>query len=184
MSDETMRQGDRGSQIRRGQGTDYESITLDNTVHFRSGILIFSRRQELLHANRRALKLTGHLDWAEIEPVCEIHSAPVRELLNAIQAALDHRRAANIWEPFELKRITFEKRCRILVRGIGLADRTSHDDSRIVIVLEEVALRQERGEPQRQVIGPSQERNGAVILGSAQPGSDRGMFDVRMYGAP
>ncbi|BFU90727.1 MAG: hypothetical protein NTAFB01_19140 [Nitrospira sp.] len=76
-------------------------------MHYRSGILIFSRREKLLHANRQALKLTGHLDQVEIGTVCEIHSAPVHELRDAIQAALDHRRAANIWEPFELKRVLF-----------------------------------------------------------------------------
>ena len=41
---------------------------------------------------------------------------------------------------FELKRVIFESERKILVRGFGLADRNSHDDSRIVIVLEEVTL--------------------------------------------
>ena len=108
----------------------------------------------------------------------------MHELRNAIQAALDHRRDANIWELFELKRVLFEARRKILVRGFGLADRDSHDDSRIVIVLEELGLRQERCEPESPVIGPSQERRVAAILGSAQPGSDRGVFDARMYGTP
>ena len=73
-----MRQGDHVSQMRRGEGAISELIPLDERGHYRSGILIFSRREKMLHANRRALKLTGHLDQAEIEPVCEIHSAPVR----------------------------------------------------------------------------------------------------------
>lgn len=178
-----MRQGDHVSQMRRGEGTISEPIPLDERVHYRSGILIFSRREKLLHANRRTLKLTGHLGQAEIGTVCEIHSAPVRELRNAIHAALDHRRAANIWEPFELKRVLFEARRRTLVRGLGLADRSSHDDSRIVIMLEELSLRQERSEPERQVIGLSQERRGKAVRGLVQRGSDRGVFDECMYGA-
>lgn len=143
---------------RRGQGSASEPSPENDSEHYQPGILMFSRGQKLLHVNRRALELTGHLDQAEIGTVCEIHSAPVRGLRDAVQAALDHRRSANIWEPFELKRVIFEKRRRILVRGFGLADRSSHDDSRIVIMLEELSLRQARSEPERQVIGPSQER--------------------------
>lgn len=138
-----MRQGNHVSQMRRGQGATSEPIPLNDTARYRPGILIFSRRQRLLHLNRRALELTGQLDQAAIGPVCEIHSAPVRELRNAIQATLDHRRDAYIWELFELKRVFFEATRRILVRGFGLADRNSHDDSRIVIVLEELGLQQE-----------------------------------------
>jgi hypothetical protein len=109
----------------------------------RPGILIFSRARQLLHINSRALELTGHLNQAEIGPVHDIRSTPVRELSAQIQEKLDHRREANIWEIFELKRIIFETGRKILVRGFGLADRNSHEDSRIVIVLDEVGHRQE-----------------------------------------
>ena len=162
MRGETMRQRGHVSQMRRGQGSTSNPSPQHDIEHYQPEILMFSRGQKLLHVNRRALELTGHLDQAENGTVCEIHSAPVRELRNAIQAALDHRRAANIWEPFELKRVLFEEKRRILVRGLGLADRSSHDDSRIVIVLEELGLRQEHSEPQRQVMGLSQERKSAA----------------------
>jgi hypothetical protein len=66
--------------------------------------------------------------------------APVRELIAQIQEALDSRTEANIRELFELKRVIFETERKILVRGFGLAGPNSHDDSRIVIVLEEVGL--------------------------------------------
>jgi hypothetical protein len=87
--------------------------------------------------------LTGHLNQAEIKSVHDIRSAPVRELSAQIQETLDYRREANIWEIFELKRVIFETERKILVRGFGLADRNSHDASRVVIVLEEVGRRQE-----------------------------------------
>ena len=67
----------------------------------------------------------------------------MRELSAQIQETLDHRREANIWEIFELKRVIFKTERKILVRGFGLADRNSHDDSRIVVVLEEVGVQQE-----------------------------------------
>jgi hypothetical protein len=125
--------------------------------------------------NRRALELTGQLDPSEIEPV---HSGPVCKLRNVIQAALDHRRNADIWELFEVKRVIFETERKILVRGFGLSDRKVLDYSRIVIVLEEFDSRQERGEAQSQVMGSPQERGRAVIRESAKRGAGRGVFDL------
>jgi hypothetical protein len=133
-----MEQNDHVSQMPFGQGSVSEPRPLNDRVRYRCGILIFSRKHKLLHANHRALELTGHRDQADIGTVCEIHSAPVRELRNTIQVALDHRRAVDIWEPFKLKRVILEGRRKLLVRGIGLAHRSSSDDSRIVIVLEEL----------------------------------------------
>lgn len=147
MKSETMEQHDHILQTSLGRRSVSEPGSLNDTMRYRSGILIFSRGQKLLHANRRALELTGHLDQVEIGTVCEIHSAPVRELRNVIQAGLDHRRAASIWEPFKLKRVFFEGRRKFLACGFGLADRSSHDDSRIVIIMDELGLRQERSEP-------------------------------------
>lgn len=184
MSTGIMRQHEPVARARLRQGAASEPIPLNGRAHYRPGILIFSRRQKLLHASRRALELTGHLDQSEIGPVHEIRSVPVHELRYMIQAALDHRREANIWEIFELKRVIFEERRKILVRGFGLADRSSHEDSRIVIVLEELGLRQELSEPVRLAMGPSHEGDGPVVRGSAQRGSDRGVFDTCMYGAP
>lgn len=140
MRGETVRQRGHVSQMRPGQGRPSEPGPQTNTQHFQPEILMFSRGQELLHRNRRILEVSGHRYGGEIGTISEIHSATVRELRTAIQTMLDHRRTANIWEPFELKRVLFEGKRRILVRGLGLADRSPHDDSRIVIVLEELGL--------------------------------------------
>jgi len=120
-----------------------EPSTKDASARARPGILIFSRGRQLLHMNSQALELTGHLNQTEIEPSHDIRSASVHELSAQIQETLDHRREANIWEIFELKRAIFEPERKILVRGFGIANRNSHDDSRIVIVLEEIGHRQE-----------------------------------------
>ena len=132
------------SHVRREQGSpSSEPSAHVESPRSRPGILIFSRGRQLLHMNSRALELTGHLNQAEIGSVHDLRSAPVRKLSAQIQETLDHRRVANIWEIFELKRVIFETGRKILVRGFGLADRNSHEDSRIVIVLEEVGHRQE-----------------------------------------
>jgi hypothetical protein len=109
----------------------------------RPGILIFSHNRKLLHMNRRALELTGHLDRTDAEPTMKMRSASVHELRQNIQETLDHRRLTNISELFELKRFLFEAGRTIQVRGFGLAGRYSDEDSRIVIVLEEIEQSQE-----------------------------------------
>jgi hypothetical protein len=92
--------------------------------------------------NRRALELTGDLDQAETGPATMKLSRLVSELRVQIQDTLDHRRQADIWELFELKRDMVEAGRKILLRGFGIADRSSQDNSRIVIVLEEIGFRQ------------------------------------------
>jgi hypothetical protein len=98
--------------------------------------------RQLLHMNHRALELTGHLDQAETGPATMTLSRLVSELRVQIQDTLDNRRQADIWELFELKRDMVESGRKILLRGFGIADRNSQDDSRIVIVLEEIGFRQ------------------------------------------
>lgn len=166
MRGETMRQLGHVSQMRRGQGSAAGPNSNHDTGTDQPESLMVSRGRKLLHVNRRAMDLTSHREQAESGTICEIHSAPLRELRNAIQSALDQQRAANIWEPFELKRGSR----RILVRGIGLADRSSHDDSRIVIVLEDLGLHPERRASERQVKRLSRERRGTAVQRSAEQG--------------
>ena len=108
----------------------------------RLGILVFSRRGQLLHINRRALRLSDHLKQAAIRSVDEICGEVVHQLRLNIEETLDHRRAAGIWEPFEVKRVIVEAGSTLQVRGFGLANRNSFENSHIVIVLEEVDVRQ------------------------------------------
>ena len=133
MSDQAVKQGGYLSLMRAGQVALAEPSQQDESEYDKPEVLMYSRERKLLHANPRILGVAGHLD----------HSAPLLELRNAIQAELDLRRAANIWEPFELKRVLFEGRRRVLVRGLGLADRSVHDDSRVVIVIEERGTQEE-----------------------------------------
>jgi hypothetical protein len=142
MNDGTVIRDGHETQVRPGQ----QILTTEQTAKSasagsRPGILVFSRGRRLLHMNSRALELTGHLNQAEIGPAHDICSASVRDLSAQIQEMLDHRREASIWGIFELKRVIVETGRKILVRGFGLADRNLHDDSRIVILLEEEGCR-------------------------------------------
>jgi hypothetical protein len=143
MNDRNVLSDGSESYVRHDQGLSFcEPSPKETSARSRPGILIFSRGRQLLHMNSRALELTGHFSQDEIGQVDDLSSAPVRELGAQIQETLDHRRAADIWEIFELKRVIFKTERKILIRGFGMADRNSYDDSRIVIVLEEVGRQQ------------------------------------------
>lgn len=106
------------------------------------GILVFSRTMQVLHVNRRALELTGGIGLGENGPVRVVLSTPVIELRTEIQATLDSRIVANVWEPFEVRRFVFEPGRKLLLRGFGLPDRSASEHSHIVILLEDASLRQ------------------------------------------
>jgi len=132
------------SHMWREQGlSPSEPSAKGTSVRARPGILIFSRARQLLHMNSRALELTCRFDQAETGLATMMLSRLVSELRVQIQDTLDNRRQADISELVELKRDMVESGRKILVRGFGIADRNSHEDSRIVIVLEEIDHRQE-----------------------------------------
>ena len=160
MRGDTIRKRGHVSRMRRGQGAVSERSLQNDSEYYQPEVLMFARGKRLLHVNCRVFGVTGRFE----------HSVPLRELRNAIQAELVLRRAANIWEPFELKRVLFEGKRRILVRGLGLSDRRPHDDSRIVIVIEELGLQQEGCVPERQMTVRSQEKG--AIPESAELRSD------------
>jgi len=143
-NDGTVIRDGHASQVWRGQGLSSGEPSAERaSVQSLPGILLFSHRGEVLHMSRRALDLIGHLNQVAFGPDHDRRAALVRELLAQIQETLAHRKAANIWDAFELKRVIFEAGCKILVQGFGLANQDSYNDSRIVIVLEEVGRRQE-----------------------------------------
>ena len=156
---------------------------LNDPMRGRLGILIFSSFQKRLHTDRQVLELLGRLDEPECAIAFATHVAPVCELRDTIQATMDHRRAAGIWESFELKRVFFEPTRKIVARGFGLVDRNSSNDSYIAIVLEELPLRPKHSEPQAPTLRWFQDKDGMATRGSAQLGSAHGVFDVTMRGA-
>ena len=183
MNDGTVIRDGHESCVRREQGLSSSELSAKGaSARSRPGILIFSRGRQLLHMNSRAFELTGHLNQAEIGPVRDIRSVPVRELSAQIQETLDHRKETDIREIFELKRVIFDSGHKILVHGFGRAGQNSHDDSRIVIILEEVGLRQEH----------ELRRRGSSILRAVAPSPrnqhngdpEEEVSDARKWGVP
>lgn len=106
------------------------------------GILIFSRRQQLLYINRLALELMGPLASTETGPVNDTLWALMQEIRIRIETTLDQRSTAKIWESFELEEPVFNVPRKINIRGFGVVDRNSYEDSCILIILDRVDHRQ------------------------------------------
>lgn len=123
-----------------------ESSAAGAAISSRPGIVIFSRRQQLLHMNRRALELIGHPDQGETGLISDMRVALVRELCAQIQEALAFRKQSHIREHVEIKRHISDSVRTITLRGFGLPDRNGREDSRIVILMEESGPQQEPGE--------------------------------------
>ncbi len=126
------------------------------------GILVFSRTMQVLHVNRRALELTGGISGTENGTVRVVLSTPVIELRAEVQATLDSRIVANFMEPFEIKRFVVEPGRKLLLRGFGLPDQNASEHSHIVILLEDVSLRQAGRTEQAQAPVRSAEMQRAV----------------------
>lgn len=159
-NDGTVMRNGHESQAWRGQGLSSREPSGESaSANSLPGILLFSHRGQLLHMTRRALDLIGDLNQAGIVPDNDARSALVRMFLAQVQETLDHRVTANIWDAFELKYVIFEAERKLLVQGFGLANQDSYNDSRIVIVLEEVSLRQEhKAQPESVRAFPSDSR--------------------------
>lgn len=106
------------------------------------GIVVFSHKRHQGQMNRRGLELTGHLDQTGTEPIMMTLSRVVGELRVQIQDNLDNRRKADLWGIIELRRVMVDAGRQILLRGFGLPNRNSQNDSRIIIVLEEDSSQQ------------------------------------------
>jgi hypothetical protein len=144
MNDGAVLRNGHESHLWRGQGLSFpEPSAVSASMRTQPGILIFSRKRKLLYMNHRASELTGELGKAKTTPATMTLLRLVSEHCIKMQDILDSRKAANIWELFQLKHVVFEAGRKILLRGFGLANRHSYDDSRIILVLEEIGLRQE-----------------------------------------
>jgi len=131
--------------------------------HLCPGILVYSQTGKLLYLNRRALKMTGHLGQVETGPFTTSHTRQVIELRGQILQTLTSRMTANVWDPFELKRVIFEPGKKILLRGVGLPNRNASNHSHILITLEEVRLRHEHRAQLAQVqVQPAKSRRVVV----------------------
>lgn len=108
------------------------------------GVLLLSPTMRLIHMNRQAGELAKR-----IEPVMNGNAARgvlptvLTQLGEEIQKRLQIRTEHEDWEQFELRRLVGIPQRPVLLRGFGLPDRNDSDQSRILIIMEEVSRRKE-----------------------------------------
>jgi hypothetical protein len=163
MNDEIWIRDGHDSHVRRGKRLSSSARNTQSASHRSSpGILVFSHKRQLLHINRRAMQLTGHLGQAETGPATVTLSRLVSDLRVQIQDIIASRMEANVWEFFELKRFMSESGRKIVLRGFGLPDRNAGGHSRVLIILEEVSLQQEREASQAHAKVQTPDKEGAA----------------------
>lgn len=149
----------------QGDGTSLSSQPEGKHASARSkpGILIFSRGEQVLHMNRRALELIGCFDREEARLATVTLSKLVSELRGQIQQTLDSRAEAYIWGAFEMQCVLYGVRRTLLLRGFGLPNRNAIDRSRVIIIFEEGSFRRERRNSQSQTNPRSSDRERAAV---------------------
>jgi hypothetical protein len=103
------------------------------------GILVYSLSLQLQYVNRRALDLIGRLGQSVPRVASIVRSAQVLDLRDLIRERLNDRLDAEKAGPFEVSRSLPAGEGRLVLRGIGCPDRSSSQNSRIIILLEEIS---------------------------------------------
>jgi DNA-binding CsgD family transcriptional regulator len=128
------------------------------------GILLLSSSMQLLYRDRRTWELCAQINKAQNGKAANGVLPPaVAELCSEIMKTLQIRTEAKDWEHFRVKRIIGDPKRPVLLRGVGLPDRSGIQQSRILITMEEVGRRQEAVTEQAKELFHLTEREVAVV---------------------
>jgi DNA-binding CsgD family transcriptional regulator len=110
------------------------------------GILLLSPALQLMHMDRRAWELSGKIMLAQNGmSATGVLPTAVTELCAEVITALQIRTDAKDWEQVQLRRLVSPPNPPVLLRAFGLPDRGGVQQARILIMMEDVAERKERG---------------------------------------
>jgi DNA-binding CsgD family transcriptional regulator len=128
------------------------------------GILLLSSSMQLLYRDRRTWELCAQINKAQNGKAANgVLPTAVAELCSEIMKTLQVRTDAKDWEHFRVKRIIGDPKRPVLLRGVGLPDRSGIQQSRILITMEEVGRRQEAVTEQARELFHLTEREVAVV---------------------
>ena len=128
------------------------------------GILLLSSSMQLLYRDRRTWELCAQINKAQNGKAANgVLPTAVAELCSEIMKTLQVRTDAKDWEHFRVKRIIGDPKRPVLLRGVGLPDRSGIQQSRILITMEEVGRRQEAVTEQAKELFHLTEREVAVV---------------------
>jgi len=110
------------------------------------GILLLSPALQLMHMNRQAVELSGKIMRAQNGKVATgVLPTAVTELCDEVTAELQVKTEAKDWEQVQIRRLVSTPNPPVVLRAFGLPDRGGIQRARILIIMEEVAHRKERG---------------------------------------
>ncbi|HEY3198227.1 MAG TPA: LuxR C-terminal-related transcriptional regulator [Nitrospirales bacterium] len=107
-----------------------------------SGFLMLSSSIQLLHWDHQAQELCRRISGisggsrAHILPLC------VQDFAREIVTLMEIRSNPKDWEQFQLRQVIKSEQDSIFLSGIGLPELGGLDDSRVLIILEQIAPRQ------------------------------------------
>ena len=103
------------------------------------GLLVLTSSLQLLHMNPQAIEMSRFITHAENGKSAQgVLPTSVTELCSEIQRILKVRTEAKDWEQFQLRKIVGNGNDSVLLRAFGLPDRTGFEQSRILVMMEEV----------------------------------------------
>ena len=147
-----------------------ESIAVDNLIEQRvsPGMLVLAPPMRLLHMNQHAGELlrnlpdvdygNGHFKLAK-----GLLPKSVHEICAEIFDSLRDRSHAKDWERYEIKRVLASPHHPVLTRGFGVPDRSGHEHSRVVLLLEAIGRRNEELDEETIQLFQFTEREQAVV---------------------
>jgi ATP/maltotriose-dependent transcriptional regulator MalT len=128
------------------------------------GILLLSSSMQMLYRDRRTWELCAQINKLQNGTAANGVLPPaVAELAAEIMKTLQVRTEAKDWEHFRVKRIIGDPKRSVLLRGVGLPDRSGIQHSRILITMEEVGRRQEAVTEQAKELFHLTDREVAVV---------------------
>ncbi len=134
---------------------DAEATSVESLIDQRlsPGMLVLAPPMRLIHMNRTAWEIIQRVSEAEADPGEKVDAASkrakgllpghLRDVCLEIISHLGERPHAKDWERFELKRLVMCSTHPILMRGFGVPAQSKRDESRVVVLLEEVGRRRE-----------------------------------------
>ena len=109
-----------------------------------SGFLMLSSSLQTLHWDRRAWELCRRIQTTQYgDAALGPLPSPVLEFAGEILKTLQLRTEPKDWEEFQLRRLVNNGDESILLSGIGLPDPRGINESRLLIILEEIGRRQD-----------------------------------------
>ena len=110
------------------------------------GILLLSVSLKLIHMNRRAWELSGKITQAQNgKAATGVLPPAVTQLCAEVITALRVRIDAKDWEQVQITRLVSPPNPPVLLRAFGFPDGGDAQRARILILMEDVARRKERG---------------------------------------